>query len=54
MSTLIVGRSDSLEPLLACSIPNLELDSLSINIDSSDFEVYTNGWHEVVMEYVIL
>ena len=54
MSPLIVGRSDSLEPLLTSSIPDLKLDGLSVNVNCSDFEVYTNGWHEVVMEYIIL
>ena len=54
MSTLIVRRSDCLESLLTGSIPDLELDSLSVNINCSDFEVNTNGWHEVVMEYIIL
>ena len=54
VSTLVVGRSDSLESLLSGSIPDLELDGLSVNVDCSDFEIYTNGWHKVVMENVIL
>ena len=54
MSTLIITTSDSLEPFLTCSIPNLELNGLSINVNSSNFEVYTNGWHEIIIENVIL
>ena len=54
MSTLIITTSDGLEPLLTCSIPNLQLDGLSINVNSSNFEVDTNGWHEIIIENVIL
>ena len=54
MSTLIITTSDGLEPLLACSIPNLELNGLSINVNCSNFEVYTNGWHEIIVENIIL
>jgi hypothetical protein len=54
MSTLVVRRSDSLESLLPGCVPNLELDSFSINIDGSNLEVDTDCWHEVVMEYIIL
>ena len=54
MSTLIITTSDGLEPLLTSSIPNLQLDSLSIDVDCSNFEVHTNGWHEIVIENVIL
>ena len=54
MGTLVVRRSDSLESLLSCCVPNLELDSFSVNIDGSNLEVDTNCWHEVVMEYIVL
>ena len=54
MSTLVITTSDGLEPFLTGSIPNLELDGLSINVNSSNFEVDTNGWHEIVVENVIL
>jgi hypothetical protein len=37
VSTLVVAACDSLESLLAGSVPDLELDSLAINIDGSDF-----------------
>ena len=52
--TLVVGRSDSLKSLLSGRVPNLKLDSFTIYINSSDFEVDSNGWHEVVVEDVIL
>ena len=54
MSTLIITTSDGLEPLLTSSIPNLELNGLAIYVNSSDFEVDTNGWHEIIVENVIL
>ena len=54
MSTLIITTCDGLEPLLTGSIPNLELNGLSININSSNFEVDTNGWHEIIIENIVL
>ena len=54
MGTLIVRRSDSLESLLACGIPDLKLDSFAIYINGSDLEVDADCWHEVVMEYIVL
>ena len=54
VSTLIITTSDGLEPLLTCSIPNLQLNRLSINVNCSNFEVYTNGWHKIIIENVIL
>ena len=37
VSTLIIAGSDSLETLLACSVPDLELNGLSIYLNSSNF-----------------
>ena len=54
MSTLIITTSDGLESLLTCSIPNLEFNGFSINVNGSNFEVDTNGWHEIIIENVIL
>jgi len=54
MRTLVIRGSDSLKSLLTSSIPDLKLDCFSIYINGSDFEVDTNGWHEVIMEYIIL
>lgn len=39
----VVGRCDGSETLLASSVPDLELHSLAIELDGSDFEVDTNG-----------
>ena len=54
MSTLIVRRSDSLESLLSCGIPDLKLDSFAVYVDGPDLEVHSDGWHEVIMEYIVL
>ena len=50
---LVVAAGDSLEALLAGGVPNLELDGLSVNLDSPDLEVHADCWHEVVCENVI-
>ena len=39
---------------LPSRVPNLELDGLSINVNSSNLEVDTNSWHEIVIENIIL
>ena len=54
VSTLVVAAGDSLEPLLPGGVPNLKLDGLAIYVDSSDFEIHSDSWHEVVVENVIL
>ena len=54
MGSLIVRRCDSLESLLSCRIPDLKLDSFAVYINGSDLEVDSDGWHEVVMEYIVL
>lgn len=54
VGTLVVRRRDSLESLLSGSVPNLQLDSLPIDIYGSNLEVDTNCWHEVIMEHIIL
>ena len=38
----VVGRSDRAEALLACCIPDLELDGLAIQLNCADLEVNTN------------
>ena len=35
----VVGRGDGPEPLLACRVPDLQLDFLAIQLDSSDLEI---------------
>ena len=37
MGTLVVAGCDSLETFLASSVPNLKLNSLSVNFDGSNF-----------------
>ena len=54
MSTLIITTSDCLESLLTGSIPNLELNGLAINVNCSDLEIDTDGWHEIIIENIIL
>ena len=54
MCTLIITTSDGFKPFLTSGIPNLKFDSLVIHINSSDFEVYTDCGHEIIIEYVIL
>ena len=54
MSSLVVTAGDGLESLLAGGIPNLELDGLAVDVDCSNFEVDSDGRHEVVIEYIVL
>jgi len=54
VGTLIIAASNSFESLLTSGIPNLKLYSLAIDINCSNLEVYTDGWHEIVVENVIL
>jgi hypothetical protein len=37
VSTLIIAGSDGLETLLACSVPDLELNGLSVDLNGSNF-----------------
>ena len=53
MSSLVVGGSDGLEALLASSIPDLEFNLLSININGLDFEIDSDGGHEVICEGIV-
>ena len=53
MSTSIVRGGDGLESILTSCVPNLELDYLAINIYGLDFEVHTDGRHEIVVEVVV-
>ena len=54
VSALIIAACDSFESLLTSGIQNLKLYGLSIDINCSNLEVYTDGWHEIVVENVIL
>ena len=46
MGSLVVWSCDRLKPFLASSIPNLKLDGASSRLESSDFEVNTDGGQE--------
>ena len=39
----VVGRGDGAEALLACRVPDLELDRLALEFDGADLEVYADG-----------
>lgn len=54
VGTLIIAAGNSLESFLTSGIPNLKLYGLSIDVNCSNLEVYTDGWHEIVVENVIL
>ena len=54
VSTFIITTCNCFKSLLTGSIPNLQFNCLSINIDCSDFEVHTNSGHEIIIENVIL
>jgi hypothetical protein len=54
VGSLVVAGCDSLEALLTSGIPDLKLDHLSVNFESTDLEVYTNSGHKVLCEDVIL
>ena len=54
VSTLVVARRDRLEALLTGRIPDLKLADLVIDIDGANLEVNTDGWHEVLLELIIL
>lgn len=41
--TPVIRSSDSPEPFLACSVPNLQLDLLSANVNDSGAKFNTNG-----------
>lgn len=54
VGTLIIAAGNSFESFLTSGIPNLKLYGLSIDVNCSNLEVYTDGWHEIVVENVIL
>jgi hypothetical protein len=43
MRVAVVGGRDGVEPLLACSVPDLQLDCLPVEVDGADLEVHANG-----------
>jgi hypothetical protein len=53
VSSFIVTRSNGLESVLSCCVPDLEFNSLSVDIDGSDFEVDSDSWHELFLEDIV-
>jgi len=50
----IITAGDSFKSFLTSGIPNLKLNRLSIDIYGSNFEIDTDGGHEVVVENIVL
>lgn len=53
VSTLIVRRSDGFESFLTSSVPDLELHSLALDIEGSNFEVDSNRGQEAIIEDIV-
>ena len=53
VSSLIVAASDGFESLLARGVPDLQFDGFPIDIDGSNFEVDSDGGHEIISEDVV-
>ena len=54
VGTLVVAGSDSFEALLTCSIPNLKLDSFSVNFVIANLEVHADRGHKALRKSVFL
>jgi hypothetical protein len=54
VGALVVACGDGLETFLTSSVPNLELDGLSIHFIIANLEVDSDGGHEAVIEQIIL
>ena len=54
VGALVVARSDSFEALLTCSIPNLKLDSFSVNLVIANLEVHADRGHKALSKSVFL
>lgn len=54
VGTLVITTGDGLESLLSSGIPDLQFYSFAVHVNSSNFEINTNCWHEVVIENIIL
>ncbi len=46
VSSLVVRSSDSFEPFLAGSVPDLKLNGAASRLESSDLEINSNSWQE--------
>ncbi len=54
VSSLVITAGDSFKSLLSSSVPNLKLDSFSIDNYCSNLKVDSNGRHEIIVEDVVL
>lgn len=53
VGTLVVRRGDSLKSFLSSCVPNLEFTHFVVRVDSSDLEVDSDGWLEILLKLVI-
>ena len=53
MRSFVVCLDDSLEPFLACSVPDLQFDLLIVNFVVAYLEINSDRRHEIVSERVI-
>ena len=54
MGALVITAGDGLESLLARGIPDLQFYGFAVDINCSNFEIYPNCWHEIVIENIVL
>lgn len=54
MSTSVITSSQSSESLLASSIPNLQLDILTLHLNRFYFKIYSNSVEKVFIERIFL
>jgi hypothetical protein len=54
VSTLVITTSYRLESILTSCIPDLKFACFTSFFEWSDFEIDTDGWHEIIIENIIL
>jgi len=54
MSSSVVAASDCPETFLACCVPDLEFDGLSVLLNCANFKVNTNGAYVAIQVRIIL
>jgi len=54
VGALIITAGDGLESLLSSGIPDLQFYCFAIHVNSSNFEIDSDCWHEVVIENIVL
>ena len=53
LSSLVIGRNNSLKLLLSSCIPHLQLDYTSSLVNSPNLEVHSNGWKKTLRKGII-